>query len=370
LVQGAPEESQVSERDEQTKRFEELINQKQYKEIAKLGEKMSDEELLKCLCQVVTSLDQFKGLYEYLEQREMVPGFRVHGNMVVVREVIAGTNLLKTDKFDYCDSLYDAITLSLKGDRHERVAGLLEAAYERFTWKIQFYFLVRGFFTRYSPGKNSMPLRRFLTLHGEEFSKKHPAIFNTFCEILVERLKCGLDNLDSQKLLNDLVGQPSLLTPVAFARGFLYYLVDVDRISFIRYGYKEAIEEGLRKGYDGGGKDLWGAVVRMLPNQFSGRYPSTDGARTAVLENFEPTKQDREEAWAARNAPSFLPKLVTKLQDHNIFILLPSALWNIVVEYAATSATWVDVEDTAPPSPVPDSIMHFDPNSDSEPDSD
>ena len=39
-------------------------------------------------------------------------------------------------------------------------------------------------------------------------------------------LKCQLDNLASQKLLIDLVGQPSLLTPVAFAKGFLHWADD------------------------------------------------------------------------------------------------------------------------------------------------
>ena len=99
LVQSVPEESQVSGRDEQTKRFEELISKKQYKEIAELGKKMNDEELLKCLCQVVTSLDHFKGLYEYLKQRNMVPGFLAHGEMVVVKKVIVETDLLETDRF-------------------------------------------------------------------------------------------------------------------------------------------------------------------------------------------------------------------------------------------------------------------------------
>ena len=75
LVQSVPEESQVSGRDEQTKKFEELINKKQYKEIVELGKGMSDEELLKCLCQVVTSLDHFKGLYEYLKQRKWFQAF-------------------------------------------------------------------------------------------------------------------------------------------------------------------------------------------------------------------------------------------------------------------------------------------------------
>ena len=97
LVQSVPEESQVSGKDEQTKRFEELINKEQYKEIAELGKNMNDEELLKCLCQVVTRLDHFKGLYEYLKQRKMVPGFLAHGDMALVRKVIAETDLLETD---------------------------------------------------------------------------------------------------------------------------------------------------------------------------------------------------------------------------------------------------------------------------------
>ena len=98
LVQSDHEESQVSERDEQTKKFEELINKKQYKEIVELGKKVSDEELLKCLCQVVTGLDHFKGLYKYLEQRNMVPGFLAHGKIAVVKRVILETDLLKIER--------------------------------------------------------------------------------------------------------------------------------------------------------------------------------------------------------------------------------------------------------------------------------
>ena len=128
LVQSVPEESQVSGRDEQTKRFEELINKGQYEEIAELGKEMNDEELLKCLCQVVITLDQFKGLYGYLKQRDIVPAFLAHGKMVLVRKVIVETDLLKTNDLGECDSIYAAIALSLKEDRHDRVAGLFEAA--------------------------------------------------------------------------------------------------------------------------------------------------------------------------------------------------------------------------------------------------
>ena len=229
LVQSVPE-SQVSGKDEQTKKFEGLINNKQYEEMAELGEKMSDKELLKCLCQVVTSLDHFKGLYEYLKQRNMIPGFLAHGKMVLVRKVIVETGLLETNNFGGCDSIYDAIALSLKEDRHERVAGLFEAAQERPAWKNKFGWFVHGFFDKIPSRENSMPLKRFLALHGEEFSKKHPATFETICGVLVGRLKYQLDNPASQKLLIDLVGQPSLLTPVAFAKGFLHWAVILTEI--------------------------------------------------------------------------------------------------------------------------------------------
>ena len=81
-----PKIAKSLEKMNRSKKFRELINKEQYEEIAELGEGMSDKELLKCLCQVVTSLDHFKGLYGYLKQRKMVPGFLAHGEMVVVRE--------------------------------------------------------------------------------------------------------------------------------------------------------------------------------------------------------------------------------------------------------------------------------------------
>ena len=281
LVQSVPEESQVSGRDEQTKKFEELINKKQYEEIAELGKKMSDEELLKCLCQVVTSLDHFKGLYEYLKQRKMVPGFLAHGEMVLVRKVIVETDLLETDYFGQCDSIYDAIALSLKEDRHERVAGLFEAAHERPDWKNEFDWFVGGFFGRYPPEKDSMPLKRFLTLLRRRVQQKASRHFRDYLPKISGEVEIELDNPASQKLLIDLVGQPSLLTPVACARGFLYSADDTDRANFIKYGYKEAIEEGLKEEYPGGGGELWAVMVSTFPNQFSGEYPSTDEARSS-----------------------------------------------------------------------------------------
>ena len=249
LVQSVPEESQVSERDEQTKKFEELINKKQYKEIAELGKGMSDEELLKCLCQVVTTLDQFKGLYGYLKQRNMVPGFLAHGDMVLVREVIVETGLLETEHFGECDSIYDAIALSFKEDRHERVAGLFEAAQERPAWKDKFDWFVTGFFDKIPSREEQHATQAISYSSRRRVQQKASRHFRNYLRNLVWRLKWQLDNPASQKLLIDLVGQPSLLTPVAFARGFLYFADDTDRANFIKYGYKEAIEEGLKEEY-------------------------------------------------------------------------------------------------------------------------
>ena len=96
---------------------------------------MDKNEFLRCLCQAVTTLDQFKGLYEYLEQRGMVPDFLAHGEIVVVRKVIVETGLLEADDIGGCDSVYGAIALSLSDDRHERVADIFETAHERPNWK-------------------------------------------------------------------------------------------------------------------------------------------------------------------------------------------------------------------------------------------
>ena len=148
---------------------------------------MDDEELLKCLCQVVTSLDHFKGLYEYLKQRNMVPGFLAHGQMVLVRKVIVETDLLETSG----SVGVTASTMQLPCHSTKTAMIVLQVFLKLHkkdpTGEHMFDWFMDGFFERYPPEKDSMPLKRFLTLHGEEFSKKHPVIFKTICqEISVE----------------------------------------------------------------------------------------------------------------------------------------------------------------------------------------
>ena len=148
-MESVPEESLIPGMDASIfKKLKGFINKGQYDEVISLAEGMDKEEFLKYLCQVVTTLDQFEGLYGYLKQRKMVPSFLAYGEMVVVRKVIAESGLLETDCFGRCDSIYDAIALSLKEDRHDRVAGLFEAAQERPDWKHEFVVFVDGFFVR------------------------------------------------------------------------------------------------------------------------------------------------------------------------------------------------------------------------------
>ena len=100
LVESVPEENLIPEIDTLTlEKLKEFISKEQYDEVIKLADGMDKDKFLKYLCQVVTTLDQFKGLYEYLKQRDMVPGFLAHGEMVLVRKVIVETDLLETDNF-------------------------------------------------------------------------------------------------------------------------------------------------------------------------------------------------------------------------------------------------------------------------------
>ena len=71
-------------------------------------------------------------------------------------------------------------------------------------------------------------------------------------------------------------------------------------------------------------------MVSNYPNQFSGEYPDTDEARSLALKHFK-TKQDKEREWANGNTPIFLSKLKAKRQEPDIFTLLPSNRWSIVV---------------------------------------
>ena len=368
--------SQVSE--QVAEKFKALMNERRYVEIVELGNSMEKDVLAKHLYPLMTTTEHCKYLNGYLDSRNMIPDFLMLGEMGLVRKAILEFENTDSDYYIFDEHIWDAITLSIKGHRDNRAISLLRTGRERHATadeqrKLagktpQFEVLLKDFSRRLIEKEDRALLKRFLTINKEKLDEGWPNIFEIMCQGMVFCLVARLGRQDHKKLLTDFVGQPSLITMTAFVNGFLEYDFDFCRSRFIKYGYKEAIEEGLKEKYPGGGRYLWDVMLHDLPGQFSGEYPSTDEARAAALENFKPTKQDWELMWPLANAQAFLPKLAAKLQELDIFIIFPLDLWGIVVEYAATGATWVDVEDTAPLSSVPDSTMHYDPNSDSDSD--
>ena len=65
------------------------------------------------------------------------------------------------------------------------------------------------------------PLKRFLTINKEELDEGWPNILEIMCQGMVYHLVIDLNRPDCKKLLTDFVGQPSLITTTAFAKGFL-----------------------------------------------------------------------------------------------------------------------------------------------------
>ena len=139
VVPSVPEKSLVpGAEDAVLKKLEALINSGKYEEVTKLADGIGREEFLKHLCQAVTNLDQFKGLFRYLKQRGMVPGFLAHGDMVLVRKGIVETIFLKlVISADVTVSTTQSPCHSTKIVMM-RVAGLFEAAHERPDWKSEF----------------------------------------------------------------------------------------------------------------------------------------------------------------------------------------------------------------------------------------
>ena len=73
--------------------YEALIAKKDYKGIAERGKGMTKDEFIRDLCPLITTLDHYHGLcgtYGFMEKHDLTPGFLVHGNMKLVRKIMAG----------------------------------------------------------------------------------------------------------------------------------------------------------------------------------------------------------------------------------------------------------------------------------------
>lgn len=331
--------------------FQALIVKEQYGEIAKLGGGMTDEEFLKHICLIMTTLEHCNGLFEYLQCRGMIPGLLMHGNMELVRKAIIE---LKGSYFlDYCisrDHLQDAIILSFNNYRYDRAINLLEAVQGRFAIEdekckrtrkpSELEIFMDLFFTKLAPEKDTAQFLHFLNLRGEIFSKEYPSIFAIFCLVLVCRLQKGLDDPNSQKLLLDLTAQPSLLTPKVFVKAFISPYRDYYKKDFVTYAWREAVAEALEEESrygDGYGRmdGVWKHMMNTFPGEFPEAYPPSDEVNAAVLARFK-TKRQLEEAWTKQNASKLLEKV-----EEPVTGISPTFSLNLVPEYAITWITFV-----------------------------
>ena len=330
--------------------FQALIVKEQYGEIAKLGGGMPDEDFLKHICLIMTTLEHCKGLFEYLKCREMIPGFLMHGNMELVKKAIIelkGSYFL--DYFISRDHIQDAIVLSFNNYRYDRAINLLEAVQGRFAIEEEKYKRTKKpseleifmdlFFTKLAPEKDNTQLLHFLNLRGEIFSKEYPSIFEIFCLVLVCRLQKGHDDPNSQKLLVDLTARPSLLTPKVFVKAFISPYRDYYKKDFVTYAWREAVAEALEEESrygDGYGRmdGVWKQMMNTFPGEFPEVYPPSDEVNAAVLARFK-TKQQLEETLAKENALKLLEKLEEPVTD-----IFPSFPLNLVPEYTITWITF------------------------------
>ena len=108
-------------------------------------------------------------------------------------------------------------------------------------------YLVKGL----TKEKDDAPLKRFLTLSSDELRDEYPSVLETLCQELVPRRRYR-SSPKLEKLLAELIRQPSLLTPAIFVKGLLSRNSRSYRVQFIKYGWREAVEEGLREVYPGG----------------------------------------------------------------------------------------------------------------------
>lgn len=333
-------ENQISEK------FKVLLEKRKYGEIIQLGKSMNEDDFLEHYCPVATAFEHYETLKDHFEGRKMIPGFLVYGNMALVVKAIDNSHKrLRIGWRINGSHMHDAMLLAFKKDRHDRAFVFLNSLHrnrEEGNGELcNLEYPTRGlerfigtFFEELAPEKDSKSIRRFLTFYGEECRVKIPKTFELFCTRLVFQLKDNVRKANSEKLLVDLAGQPSLLPPTALARGISILVGRIPLYNITGFCWREAVEQGLEE--ESVGEELWKAIGLVFSNEFPKKYPPSDKTRDAVLEKFK-YKSELEEIWAERNAPVLLKKLET-LDTLN----LSSKVLKVISEYAVSL---IDVED-------------------------
>ena len=318
-------------------RLKALIDHKQYLEVARLGNTLTEDEVLEHFCLLMTTIGCCRNLFWYLIHCNIHAKFLLRTEMGLIREIIAEAKEEDFEGHIRWEHIIDAIILALAENHLDRVIDILivvqevyaeedeERRQEREIPKFERFIdhMIEGLI----PEKYTL-IERFLTfLRG--LKENHPVIFETICRSLVYHLSTELEDPNAERRLVDLMGQSSLLTAKTFAEAFLGYGSNDNAplINFVAYGWREAVANGLRWGYELRGR-LWDQLMSKLPGEFPEDYPPSEKVYDAVLGRFK-TKEQLEET-LARNGDE------ETMTDE--FPLVP---FNIVPEYAVEWITFV-----------------------------
>ena len=300
--------------------------------------RMGGNRFHKYLYPLVTTLKDYTGVYECLQENEKCEEFLVQGAEAGVAAVIKGIergSKLYIDNQRLSWAIYSASfgeyrravhLLVASKDRYEMENGGIESVEEY----AEFSKIVYGRF--FLPSSDlSARVKGFLVLHGDELNEKHPLIHQTFCRELGEHMERSFDGEQVREFLADLARQPIPLSVGDFAKG----LLSKDGMSEIPY-YLEGSEwrelhEALIFGDQGIGEKLWSI---MKGANYSGNYPSTNEARQAFLEKIK-SKKTLEQGWIAEKSSAILTRL-----GEDVPLILPLILLGIIAEYAIDWQGW------------------------------
>ena len=329
--------------------YQELMARGNYEGIAKLG-KMTESNFVVNLCPLMTTVEHYNSLHEFMKDNKLIPSFLVNGNIELVRKVISKEGV-QFGNFCFDVNLSDALVSSFKQEDHGRFIGILTAGEHQHMksgaqekWKFSNRFSISRFYKAIEP-KDNTKFKHFLVRHGEELNSEYPISYKFLCEQLVFHFY--FEEQDST--LKDFLGQPFPFPPEAIVDGFLIGSPLDSRFQrFLNVAPREAIEQGVIGSDEYTGRRLWENIVERFPDT-DPTFPPSNETLKNVLANF-PTKEGLEEAWSKENAHRFKGKVSKRSMEMRTLILpldlLLSDLVNMVIGYTIPPRfSWLDLEE-------------------------
>ena len=340
-----PRKLSPKEAEELVAKLRELLDKKDYDEIDKMERKLEDIEFNDYLCPLVTTVEHTQGLYKSLcSCHQFLEDLFLHTTDLEFIKRIIAEHIPNEDDYSWCISALDKkIAMAIHEGDYELVFVLMrivqdfldnqvldkEEKIELSSWDnlsdILFY---------PSGGEGILAHLRFLLTYRERLEREFPGFIEPYCEDIAERMVHRFGG-ETREALVHLIAQPSMLTPITFAKVFLpdvsynrihrdhfrcrfdysddeegnevYDCVYKDdehshvfRTRFLKYGWREAVEEGLwGEKYKGQSRWLWERIMEEFPGEFCTDYPPTTKTLSAVLNKLQ-TKQHLEDKWVEK----------------------------------------------------------------------